>query len=579
MDRSIINDWTLKRLDALADIALETQQKSGIKKEKLNIAEWCSKYLWIKPERGGIIRFEPNQFQMQFFDYCQKQFKKKLPIRLVLLKSRQLGLSTAVEAFFFYLLVHFPNTSALIVAHKREDARNIFRMMRRYYAHLSKDMRIPLVGGRPNKDNLEFSEPHSSTCSVFTAGGEEIGRSWSIQFAHLSEMAYYESQESVMTSINQAVAKSSSTWFSASIVESTANGLNLFHHYWQLAQDPDSIWHPMFFTWKDDLNCAIEIGQGEDFTLDKEEIDYQREHSLTLEQMKWAREMRRDQCHNSWAKFNQEYPVTPGLAFISTGYHVFNLTALSKMSEAAQDNPAVTIGDIGFMSTTQPIPKINEAEYGPLKIWEHPKKDREYVLGVDVAEGIGADYSEIVVIQKEPVIKVVAHYRDNTIKPQDFGVKCWLLGAYYYYGLLGIERNSVGMVVLGVVEHGHGDRIKFPQFQRYPHLYYDTRLDSKTVDESDKLGFRTSKQSKKTAISNLSELINDSDLVCYSVPILNQLQGFTWDPQSKGYSQSTKDDFSELYNDDSIIALAIANEMRLFSFGQRFVPRIARGDW
>ena len=181
-------------------------------------------------------------------------------------------------------------------------------------------------------------------------------------------------------------------------------------------------------------------------------------------------------------------------------------------------------------------------------------------------------------LKKNPVT-VVAHYRDNRIQPQDFGIKSWLLGAYYYFALLGIERNSIGQVVLAVVEHGHGDRSKYPQIRRYPHLYYETALDRKTIEETARLGFTTSRKTKTGALMRFAELVNDDDLEVFSVPLLLQMQGFIWDPDRKCYLQQHKDPNSELLNDDGIIAAAIANEMRLYDYGRGFCPRPQRETW
>jgi hypothetical protein len=312
--------------------------------------------------------------------------------------------------------------------------------------------------------------------------------------------------------------------------------------------------------------------------MDKEEIEFKRDYDLTDGQVRWARQIREDQCLNSWARFHQEYPVSPAVAFTSTGYPVFRQSVIQELTDALPEHQPIFVGNIEFMSSDKPKPLLIDHPLGPLTIWEHPHKDYEYMLGVDTAEGLGSDYSEVVVIRREDTM-VVAHWRDNRTQPQEFGVKVWLLGAYYFWALAGVERNTVGQVVLGVLEHGHGDRQKFPHMDRYPQLYYETRTDQKSPTESERLGFQTSRKSKGTAIARLAELVSDGNLKVYSVPLLNQLRGFSWNPEHKKYVQQFKDELSELYADDGIMALAIANEMRLHQWSQRFIPKALRGDF
>ena len=575
--RQIVNTQTLKRIEKLFQAALDKRDRLD-GDEIPSLTEWVTTNLKIKPKHGGVEDFIPKPEQLHLFSILEDCLKKHKPIRLVILKSRQLGMSTAAEAFLFYLTYFWPSTTALVIAHRRDSARQLFLMVKRFYTNLAAWRRKPLSGGRPHRDDLEYEAPHSSQYHVMTAGSEEVGRGWTLQFVHASEMAFWLDPEVSLTALSQAIPKPSETSFSAFIIESTANGQNLFKQYWDLAQDPHSDWTPLFYSWVNDPSCTIPIGPKETFVLDKEEQAFQQEHSLSLPQMRWCRQIREDQCHGSWARFNQEYPVSPAVAFVSTGFPVFRQKILADMAREAKDNPPVFVGQIEFLSSSEPHPILVEMAYGPLQIWEQPDPGHEYFLGVDCSEGIGSDFNEVIVLSKggEDIV-VAAQYRDNLIQPQEFAVKVWLLGAYYYFGLLGVENNNIGSVVLGVLEHGDGD--KFGRLTRYPRLYFETRKDIKNPMETQRMGFRTGSKSKRPAISKLAELLADGDLRIYSTSLINQMIGFTWRPENKDFAQQTKDPISELYNDDGIMACAIANEMRVFAFGQKFLPQAQRSDW
>lgn len=574
---SKVDAKTLDKLSKAVD-ALVNLKKNTPEKEYDNMARWIQKNLWIKPKGGGLQRFILNRFQKRLLAALVKNFKQKKPVRFIVLKSRQVGISTLVEAFMFYLLTKYPSTTGLVLAHRNDSTRNVFTIARRFWQNLSKEEKIPLEGGRPAKDHIEFMPPHSSAFWVMTAGGDEIGRSWTLNFVHCSEMAFFPNPELTLTSLNQAVPKPSETWFSMYVIESTANGLNLFKTYWDLAKTEESDWEGFFFSWVDDPACSLELPPGQELKKSKTEIEFQLKHKWTDGQLLWARKTCQDQCHGSWPKFFQEYPPDEHTAFISTGFNVFDPETIGNMKDVAAKTPSIFTGEIKFLSATEPYPKLVESPMGSLTIWEKPDTNEEYVLGVDCSEGIGADYSEIVVLSTRKV-KVVAHYRNNRIKPQDFGIVCWLLGAHYYYGLLGVERNAVGLVILAVVEHGHGDRQKYPQLRRYPNLYYETPLDKKTVEEGNRLGFNTSRTSKKNAIVRLGELISDRDIEIYSIPLLTQLEGLIWSPKDDNYMQENKDPVSELYNDDGVMSLSIANAMRAYNFGRGFCPKPTREDF
>ena len=113
-------------------------------------------------------------------------------------------------------------------------------------------------------------------------------------------------------------------------------------------------------------------------------------------------------------------------------------------------------------------------------------------FGMDVGEGVGADYTVIQVIC-DKTGEVVAVYRSNRVRAEMAGIDAYLLGAWYNFGLLGIERNGPGLATLAVCERGMAD---YPQVTGYPNLYYHTFTDRKTLEETRRLGWITNKATK-----------------------------------------------------------------------------------
>ena len=105
----------------------------------------------------------------------------------------------------------------------------------------------------------------------------------------------------------------------------------------------------------------------------------------------------------------------------------------------------------------------------------------------------------------------------------------------------------------------------------YPNLYYQTRLDKKLPDETERLGWLTTRPVKEAMLSRLAEAIDRRDItVCDRISLL-ELQGLVWDADNRCFRQNYKRPGEKLTHDDSVIALAIANEMRRAATGNRFL--------
>jgi hypothetical protein len=193
---------------------------------------------------------------------------------------------------------------------------------------------------------------------------------------------------------------------------------------------------------------------------------------------------------------------------------------------------------------------------------------------MDVGEGVGADYTVIQVICNETG-EVVARYRSHRVRAETAGVDSYLLGVYYNFGLLGIERNGPGLAALAACERGLSD---YPQMTGYPSLYYHTYTDRKIPEETRRLGWITNKTTKEAMLSRLALTFESRGLKIYSRTTLLEMQGFVWDAEKKSFRQNYKSPDSRLAHDDEIMALAIANEMRSHTWENRFIQgRLPRG--
>ena len=184
-----------------------------------------------------------------------------------------------------------------------------------------------------------------------------------------------------------------------------------------------------------------------------EEVQYQHkltDHEITYYYLKWL------SLAKDWNSLKQEYPITPEEAFISSGIKFIDAEALDYFHVyEGKVEGSVTIFK----------------EYNPL---------HSYVLGADVAEGVGLDSSTIVVIDLDTV-EVVATYKDNRIEADVFGDVCAAIGRRYGNCMIGVERNN----------NGHTTLAKLKTVYPVKYIYSEVRVDKELNQETDKLGWHT----------------------------------------------------------------------------------------
>ena len=148
----------------------------------LNCLLFVQMFLKIRNKEGHIIPFLLNEPQLRLYEVIKEQWKKGKPVRIIILKARQMGFSTLVEGIIFWLAVTAFNVECMIVAHTDEATKNLFRMSKRFYDHLPD--RIKPMQQSSNAQELVFAKPTrrkgeqpglNSRIRCATAGGDGIG--------------------------------------------------------------------------------------------------------------------------------------------------------------------------------------------------------------------------------------------------------------------------------------------------------------------------------------------------------------------------------------------------------------------
>lgn len=504
--------------------------------------------LSIANKLGAIVPLDYGPAQAKLAAIIARQRELDKPVRVIALKARQVWISTYVASRFYRDTAHRPGQHTLILAQDEDTANNIFG----YYKTFDETY-TPFRGviGKPERSSdsgriLEYT--NKSYIDFHTAKTTTIGRSRSIRRVHFSEFAFYgDNARSLMGAVMSAVPTDSDTEV---IVESTANGLgNEFYIMWQRAISGESEWVPFFFAWWEhpeytrQLDVAGDVFQSK---LSQFEHELKQRYNLTLEQLNWRRWKIRNDLNGDEDLFKQEFPGNPEEAFLTSGRPRFDLKSVERM-------PIVRNPIEGGMEMIE-MPGRNklafaERERGELAIFRKPEQNREYMLGVDVAEGIDVtngkgsanpDWSICHVFDRDTG-EQVARYRARST-PSEFGWQVYMIGIYYYWAQIVPEANGPGLAFIDALV-GHG----------YPVGLIYHRIDIADQDpqtRSDKIGFRTTVVTRPQMLSLLDEAIRTAAVIVHDPVTIAELRTFVIKPNGRAEGAFN-------CHDDTVIALAL----------------------
>jgi len=379
---------------------------------------------------------------------------------------------------------------------------------------------------KSNAKEIMF-EHNDSGYRLYTAGAPEAGRGTTPTIAHLSEVAFWTHDEKILAGLFQGISQADGTEV---ILESTANGVgNEFHRLWMGAVNGENEYIPIFVPWFLMKEYRRKISEGTIFDRTPEEEILVTRFNLEDEQLYWRR---LKVAEGGLDKFRQEYPSTSEEAFIISGSNVFNLEKLSQLVP----QPILAKREFNFESSM-----MEDAPRGSIEIFRYPTFEDAFVVGADVALGVGKDYSSAVVMNSRR--EVCAVYRNNTIDPSQFGDLLFYLGRYYNNALLAVESNSMGIATLNRLTQ-----------MKYTNMYYQTKMSNVSKEEGNRIGWRTTSASKPAIIGFLKNAIEQDEIWIPSRIVIGELMNYVAD-------DSGKTNAIVGHNDDTVIALAIALEV------------------
>jgi len=304
--------------------------------------KFCHTFLKIKDKQGRIVPLIFNNPQRILWKVIKDLWEAGKPIRVIILKARQEGISTLVEAFIFWLTYTNQFIKCCVIGHEGKASSNLFEMYKRFYNYLPEEMRIDLR--KSNAKILEFLRMQSSMQVLTAEGREGVARSDTLQVIHATEVAFYPDAESVMTAMLQSLSDMGHYF-----EESTANGIGgRFFDDWQSANETGEKWNgmtPVFLAWFDlpDYQLPFLTEKAREkmvASLTDTEKELLKTYNLSLEQLNWRRETIRFKCFNKEEIFRQEYPSNDVEAFLVSGRPVFDMDiCMAKYNEYKNFQP------------------------------------------------------------------------------------------------------------------------------------------------------------------------------------------------------------------------------------------------
>ena len=486
--------------------------------------EHCMK---IRTKEGKIAPLVLNRPQRILLEAIEKQRLAGQPIRVIVLKARQQGLSTAIGAWLYWWSSQRDAQKAFVVAHKADATRTLFDMTKRFHANVPEILKPHTEYS--SRRELVFDKLQSSY-AVATAGGDGIGRSETLTCAHLSELAFWPPNAAAenFNGLMQAIPELPST---AVFIESTANGVSgLFAEQWRAACKGETGFIPVFIPWFETPEYAEKAPRG--FTRTPDEQTLADRFKLSDAQLFWRR---KKVAQHGLEKFQQEYPATPDEAFLTTGRPVFDQQQLADLLLTCPD-------PIRKLSLNPGATGFEDDARGELLMYEEPTVTGTYYIGADVAMGVrGGDYSVAQVLDAEK--NQVAVWRGH-VHPDHFASTLDALGRMYAEAKIAVESNNHGLLTC----------VRLAKDLLYPNFYTEVVKDKTSDRETVKLGFSTNTKTKPMVVDQLRAEMRERKIKPRDRTTLEEMRSFV-------VTEEGKLEADQGCHDDTVLALAIANHI------------------
>ena len=426
-----------------------------------------------------IVSLDEGLTQFHPYHFQEKLINRFHENRFNICKMpRQTGKSTTVVSYLLHYAVFNDSVNIGILANKAATARELLGRLQTAYENLPKWMQQGIIAW--NKGSMEL-ENGSKILAASTSASAVRGMSFNVLF--LDEFAFVPNHvaDDFFASVYPTITSGKNTKV---IIVSTPHGMNHFYRMWHDAEKSKNDYIPTDVHWSE--------VPGRDLEWKEQTIKNTSEQQFKIE-------------------FECEF-----LGSIDT------LITAAKLKSLVYDDPI----------------KRNAG----LDIYEEPKEDHTYVVTVDVARGVEKDYSAFCVCDTTSFpYRLVAKYRNNTIKPILFPNIIRDVSKAYNQAFILVEVNDIGDQVASIIHMDlEYDNILMCSMRGRAGQVVGQGFSGKKTQ----LGVKMSKTVKKIGSLNLKALIEDDKLLVSDLDVISELTTFIQKSGSFEAEEGCNDDLA-----------------------------------
>lgn len=409
---------------------------------------------------NDFIPLEPTRGQREFLKVYFKQRKAGVPVRILILKARQLGISTMVAAILTIEMFMRKDLRCAVAAHVLEGTADF---LYDYYANFLKHLPDELEHFKKKK-NKKGGHVLAENDSYITVEVEAEIRGRALDQLHLSEAAFFKDLPKFMGATDATLAITPGT---AIFMESTANGYDDdFHRRYDRAVKGEDAFEAVFLGWYlhpdysqtfrdedemmelfDSISVSEHPRWGYEMKAYRQLIDAGLSMKEALQCIKWRRWKL---TSITLTDFYREYPTTADEAFQYTDKNVFDPLVIETYKKEDLEQPLMEGEmDIHRVRFRDQIPYFIPHRPGILKVYGEPKPDEFFIFGIDTSRG-KRDYCACQVIRRHPLeqVAVLRGYEGRNLIPLEFAEQVYMLYKWYNEPYLAIENNDSGLSVI-----------------------------------------------------------------------------------------------------------------------------------
>ena len=426
-----------------------------------------------------IVSLDEGLTQFDPYDFQEQLIQNFHGNRFNICKMpRQTGKSTTVVAYLLHYAVFNDSINIGILANKAATARELLGRLQTAYENLPRWMQQGIISW--NKGSLEL-ENGSKILAASTSASAVRGMSFNILF--LDEFAFVPNHvaDSFFASVYPTITSGKNTKV---IIVSTPHGMNHFYRMWHDAERSKNEYIPTEVHWSQ--------------VPGRDEIWKEQTIANTSE---------------------QQFKVEFECEFLGS---VNTLISPAKLRNLVYEEPK----------------KRNAG----LDIYESPKEEHNYIISVDVARGLGNDYSAFIVFDTtEFPYRVVAKYRNNEIKPMLFPNIILDVAKGYNNAYVLVEVNDIGDQVASILQYDlEYENILMASMRGRNGQIVGQGFSGKKTQ----LGVRMTAAVKKLGCSNLKTLLEDDKLLTVDYDIISELTTFAQKHNSFEAEEGCNDDLA-----------------------------------